>query len=95
MCLTKNTMAFIDKYEFSDEDKAFVIDAYDTIWKNLDHSIHYCLNPGLLCAEILRRCGRTSYDKYNYKNINNAKKVARYDENMILIMDALNATQEK
>lgn len=88
MCLSKNTLKYcIDKYPFSEEDKLFVIDAYKIIWDNLDHSRTYCLNPSSMCAEILRRSGRTSYNVWMPKN---EYKIDAYEEVIMLMMNVLN-----
>jgi len=88
MCIGINTIkSCINKYPFSDEDKLFVINACEIIWNNIGHSTTYCINPGSLCAEILRRSGRTSYNVWMPKS---ECKINAYEKIIVIMMDALN-----
>lgn len=90
MCLTFDTARKITSYKkcpFSEEDKLFVIDAYETIWNNLDHSRHYCINPMSLFAEILKRSGKTSYCVWMPKN---KIKAGNYENIIGIMMNTLN-----
>lgn len=88
MCLSKNTIKnCIHKYPFSNDDKLFLISAYEIIWNNIDHSRHYCINPGSLCAGILRESGRTQYDVWMPTT---KIKVDNYEKIIMLMMNALN-----
>jgi len=88
MCIGKNTIkCCIDKYPFSEEDKLFVINACEIIWNNLGNSTTYCINPGSLCAEILRRSERTSHNVWMPKS---EGKINAYEKIIVIMMAALN-----
>jgi len=88
MCLCHNTIKIcMRNSSFTEEDKLFVIESYDIIWANIDHSRNYCINPKSLCAEILRRSGKTSYDVRMPKN---KYKIDQYEKIISIMMDILN-----
>jgi hypothetical protein len=49
---------------FSEEDYTWAENMYGEIWKRLDHSQHYCINPKTMIGELLRRHNKTVYQTW-------------------------------
>lgn len=90
MCLTHNTMKrYIHTYNFSIDDQLFIIEAYEIIWKNLDHSRLYCINIEALAYEILKHCGKVSENVWMQKRKFSNDKMTQYEKTFIILMSAL------
>lgn len=89
MCLTSNTMKrCLGQYGFSIDDQEFIINAYNTIWKNLDHSRLYCINPGAVAGEILKHYGRVVENTWIPINLSN-DKIKQYEKIFVILIEAL------
>jgi len=89
MCLTPGTMKnWIHIYDFSINDQLFIIEAYDKMWKNLDHSRNYCLNPEAVAFEILKHYGKVTENRWMAKKLSSAQR-DKYEKTFIILMNAL------